>query len=394
MNETRILDHTLHGLITIRLMDAPPSAVRELEFLLGPSVGRPAEQPDITIIYAGGLSSGGGLRHIGLNESAFDTQRFFLLNERGRGATFDFERLGEPCTFVCEPGGSVFPYLLPVISLRLLRKGYVMLHAASFVYEGTGVLVTGWQKGGKTETLLGFMAAGAQYLADEWTILSPAEGKMWGIPGTLQIWDWHLRHLPEYWARLRPAERARLRLLRLYQRAYRYVPRGWRGRGPGGQWLERLSLDGGNALVGQVRSAPGRLFGEQVRQGPAPIDVVFLAGVGAAVHLAPVTPAEIARRMVASLAFERRALLARYEQFRFAFPNRRNELLESARKLELEYLGQALRGRPAYEIVHPYPVPLHALYEACAPALPREHGAQRQDAVAVHSNTVTSAQIA
>lgn len=379
MNETPIIDHTLHGLITIRLVNAPPQAARELEFLLGPSEGRPAEQPDVCITYADGLPSGGDLRYIGLNESAHDAERFYLLNERGRRATFDFERLGEPCTFVCEPGGSVFPYLLPVISLRLLRKGYLMLHAASFEYEGSGVLVTGWQKGGKTETLLAFMAAGAGYLADEWTILSPAEGKMWGIPGTLQIWDWHLRYLPEYWARLRPAERARLRLLRLYQAAYRRMPRGLRGRGPGGEWLERLSLDGGNALVGQARSAPERLFRGQVRQGPSPIDMTFLASVGAGLHLAPVAPSDIARRMAASLAFERRALLARYEQFRFAFPERRNEFLETARARETEYLSRALEGRPAYEIVHPYPVPLHALYQACAPVLPREHVEKRHE---------------
>lgn len=389
MNETPNIDHTLHGLITIRLVNAPQQAARELEFLLGPSEGRPAEQPDVCITYAGELPSGGDLRFIGLNESAHDAERFYLLNERGGRATFDFERLGEPCTFVCEPGGSVFPYLLPVIGLRLLRKGYLMLHAAAFEYEGAGVLVTGWQKGGKTETLLAFMAAGARYLADEWTILSPAEGKMWGIPGTLQIWDWHLRYLPEYWARLRPAERARLRLLRLYQRAYRHVPRGWRGRGPGGEWLERLSLDGGNALAGQARSAPQRLFREQIRHGPAPIDVVFLAGVGAGLHLAPVTPSDIASRMVASLAFERRALLARYEQFRFAFPERRNELLETARALELEYLSQALGSRPAYEIVHPYPVPLHALYEACAPVLPREHSETRHAAVGAPLGALT-----
>jgi hypothetical protein len=384
--ETHIIDYTVHGLITIRLVDPPPSAVRELEFLLGPSEGRPAEEPDVCITYVEGLSSRGALRYIGLNESAYDSEGFYLLNERGRRATFDFERLGEPCTFVCERGGSIFPYLLPVISLRLLRKGYVMLHAASFAYEGTGVLVMGWQKGGKTETLLAFMAAGAQYLADEWTILSPAEGKMWGVPGALQVWDWHLRYLPEYWARLRPAERARLRLLRLYQRAYHHVPRGWRGRGPGGQWLERLSLDGGNALVGQTRSAPQRLFREQVRQGSAPIDVAFLAGVGTALRLETVTPSEIARRMVASLAFERRALLARYEQFRFAFPDRHSEILETAREREFEYLNQALEGRPAYEIVHPYPVPLHALYEACMPVLPQEHAEKPHDAVVVHSS--------
>ncbi len=364
------VDYSLHGLVTIRLTGAPRAALGELEYLLGPSTGHPAAEPDIRITYASSdadLGPRASLRLIGLHESAFDAGRFYLLNDHGRRAAFDFERLGEPCEFVCAPGASVFPYLLPVIGLRLLRKGYVMLHAASLVHEGTGVLVTGWQKGGKTETLLAFMAAGGQYLADEWTILSPAEGRMWGISGTLQIWDWHLRYMPQYWARLRPAERSRLRLLRLYQRVYRALPAGWRGRGPAGEWLERLSLDGGVSLVGQARSAPARLFAGQLWDGAAPIDVVFLAGVGAAVNVAPIDPADIARRMVASLAFERRGLMARYDQYRYAFPGRRNALLDSAGEREGELLGQALQGRPAYEVVHPYPVPLPKLFEVCGP---------------------------
>jgi hypothetical protein len=102
-------------------------------------------------------------------------------------------------------------------------------------------------------------------------------------------------------------------------------------------------------------------------------------------------PSHIARSMVASLAFERRALLARYEQFRFAFPERRSELLETARAREFEYLSQALEGRPAYEIVHPYPVPLHALYEACAPVLPGGRAEKQHDAVGMHSAALTQA---
>ncbi|MHB9091701.1 MAG: hypothetical protein ACYC7H_09790 [Chloroflexota bacterium] len=363
----RIVDYSLRGLVTIRLVNATASAEAELEYLLGPSQGQPAAEPDIRINFDANLGGREHLRFVGLNEAAFDQEDFYLLNHGGRRATFACDRLGDPITFNCEPGASVFPYLLSVVGLRLLAKGYVMLHAASLVHEGRGILVTGWQKGGKTEMLLAYMAAGAQYLADEWTILSPGEGKMWGVPGTLQVWDWHLRSLPQYWRRIRPRERTRLRLLRLYQRLFRLVPAGWHGRGAAGQWLHRLSLDGGNARWGQSRSAPVLLFGKNVRSVAAPVDLVFLAGVGHAVSVGPVPADEVARRMVASLAFERRSLTTLYQHFRYAFPERRSELLETAGQREGEYLRQAFQGKPAYEVLHPYPVPLNSLFEATLP---------------------------
>ncbi|MCL5110618.1 MAG: hypothetical protein M1401_17485 [Chloroflexi bacterium] len=371
-------DYTLHGLVTIRLVDAPAEARAELAWLLGPSQGQPAAEPDVTIRYVPRLPRREGLQYVGLHEAAFDEEEFYLVGPQGQLATFPFARLGGPSEFLCEPGVSILSYLLPVLGLRLLAKGYVMLHAASLVHEGKGVLVTGWQKGGKTETLLAFMRAGAQYLGDEWTILSPAEGKMWGIAGTLQIWDWHLRQQPDLWRRLRPAERNRLRLLRAYQHLYGLLPSAWRGRGAGGEWLRRLSLDGGNALWGQARSAPARLFGENLWRGPAPVDVVFLAGIGPKVQVVPLEAVEVARRMIASLAFERRSLTALYQEFRYAFPERHNDLLDTASDHEERLLRQSLCGTLAHQVLHPYPVSLSLLYQSCLP-LVRQVEAEPQE---------------
>ncbi len=75
-------------------------------------------------------------------------------------------------------------------------------------------------------------------------------------------------------------------------------------------------------------------------------------------------PEEVAQRMAASLAYERSSLIAAYNQFRFAFPDRRNNFLESVREQEQRLLTRALRDVPTYELVHPYPVSLHELYDA------------------------------
>jgi hypothetical protein len=71
--------------------------------------------------------------------------------------------------------------------------------------------------------------------------------------------------------------------------------------------------------------------------------------------------------MVSSQAFERAALTTAYQEFRYAFPDRVNPLLETARERELLLLTRALADVPAHEVRHPYPVRLHDLYAAVAP---------------------------
>ena len=363
-----VIDHSVHGLVTLRFVRAPQQVMDGVVRELGPSQGVPSDQPDVCVTFTDKLSRSPALRFVDLNQAAFDEESFYLLDDGGRRTGVDFDRLGERCELVCERGVSSIPLLVPIVGLRLLRKGHVLLHSSSFVYEGKGILVTGWKKGGKTEMLLPFMDAGAHYVADEWTIVDGETGMLRGLSGIVQIWSWHYRHLPQYWARLRPADRRRLRLLRLYQRLYRAIPSAARGRSLPFQVLHRLSLEGGVPLLGQTRSVPQALFGDHVWQGPARLDRVFLASVTqGATRVLPAEPHEIARRMVASLAYERRDLLVAYDQFRFAFPARANEVIETAREQELRLLSQALAGRPAYEICHPYPVPLRDLYEAAVP---------------------------
>ena len=151
----------------------------------------------------------GYLRLLGLHDAAFDEEHFYLLDPQRRRARVDLTRLGEPCEILCEREIARIPLLIPILGLYLSAARHVLLHAASFVHRGRGVLVTGWQKGGKTETLLPFTAAGADYLADEWTVVGGAERGMYGLSAVARLWDWQLREVPEYWERITPAQRTR-----------------------------------------------------------------------------------------------------------------------------------------------------------------------------------------
>ena len=216
--------------------------------------------------------------------------------------------------------------------------------------------------------LLAFMAAGAEYLADEWAIVSGDGQALYGLPSILQIWSWHLRYLPKYWARLDRRQRNRLRILRLYQRLYRLITAKREPAGFPFDVLHRLSIEGGNSGIGQVRSPPERLFDEEVSYSPASIERLFFATSSEGPTTArAIEGIEVARRMVASLSWERRHLMAAYQQFKFAFPNRRNSWLEDVEVHELDLLSQAFASKGAYEVSHPYPVALDELLRAAAP---------------------------
>jgi hypothetical protein len=80
-----------------------------------------------------------------------------------------------------------------------------------------------------------------------------------------------------------------------------------------------------------------------------------------------IDPLEVARRMVFSHQHERLDFLSSYLQFRFAFPERINPILEEAEQLERESLERVLAGKACYAVHHPYPVSIPALFDAMRP---------------------------
>jgi hypothetical protein len=85
------------------------------------------------------------------------------------------------------------------------------------------------------------------------------------------------------------------------------------------------------------------------------------------ISIEPVDAVDIARRMVHSLQYEQSGFMGYYRMFRFAFPERANEVIDSTEQRQNELLQRALAGREAYAVYHPYPVSLPALFDAVAP---------------------------
>jgi hypothetical protein len=302
----------------------------------------------------------GPRRLFGTGEYAATDEHFLLLRGAGKQpveVTLPFDALGHRPTLRCTPGSVPVPLLVPVLNVTALASGIVPMHAAAFDLDGLGVLVTGWSRSGKTETLLAFGDRGARYVGDEWVYLHP-DGTLTGLQEPMRVWSWHLRQLDGRAPSLPLTTRASFAVLDRATEATAARPLPGKVRR-----LRHLLSEQRN-----VRIPPQRLLPVTDR---TELDVVILTESHDedAITVEPVDPMDVARRMAAMLPVERAPLLAAYQAFRYAFPDRRSDLLDGAEEFERDLLPRALDGVPALRVRHPYPFSFPAMADALGPWL-------------------------
>jgi hypothetical protein len=364
-----LVDFDLHGLVGIRLAGATKHDAAAVARQLGPIECQLEREPDIVVRFVDRLDGRGQLRYLGVDKAAFNDDDFLVLRAKHKARTrvrIPFEDAGGPCEIVCERGLPAVPLLIPIVNLTALAKGALPLHAAAFTFRGIGVITTGWSKGGKTESLLGFMSEGAEYVGDEWIYLSGDGRRMYGIPEPIRVWDWHLSSLPRYRASVSKTDRMRLAALRTLVRGMERVADGF---GAPARFCRR-SLPLVTTQL-HVDLPPERVFAAPRRSLEGSPRKVFwvVSHERPEIVVEPLDPAEIAERMVFSLEEERASFLSYYHMFRFAFPKRHNALLERTEEMEREILHRVLADKDCYVAYHPHPFSIPALVEAMRPHL-------------------------
>lgn len=366
-----VLDYDVNGVVRIRAIFATDADVALMTRLFGTPLAA-AGEPDLTVRFSPEIAVK-GVRYLGLNSAAFTDDDFYLLGSKSGhvDARIPFDTLGQPCEIVCRSGLGFVPLLFDAITLTCIRKGFVALHGSAFVHEGAGVLVLGWEKGGKTETLLAFANHGAHYAGDEIVMLAGDGRSMFGIPVPISIWDWNFNQIPA----LLPPFGLRKRILFGLVRGLVAL----RDTNPTGRRDRSLLTRALDALIKPLRAKlriwalPARLFEGRTWPGMAPVDLVVLSlsHDRPDVTVEPCDPMDVASRMCGSNERERTRLLDHYRAFRFAFPNRPNALLDSIDEQQGALLRQALGGKKAFAVHHPYPVPFESLFRQMAALVAR-----------------------
>jgi len=363
IDHSQPVDYDIHGLVGVRLVAPSPANVAAVSAQIGPPSSKPLRHPDIVVRYADNLAAG-PLRHVDLGKTASSEAGFIVFPDGdGKGkVSIPFERIGTECEILCERSVGWIPLLIPIVNLTALRKHRcVPIHASAFVHEGTGVLVTGWIKSGKTEALLAFSQHGATYIGGEWVLLDSTGDNMYGLPGTFRMWDWHRRRLPN--GQHIGRNGLMFQLIRFLDVAQQFTPEGWSRFGP-----LKLLREAMPALRRQLnfRVEPSIIFGDRCKHLTGHPDKIFVGMVHSeeGMRIEPAEPAMVADQLVTAMEFELTSLLSHYRAFKFAFPGMRNDFLENLREHFRSALREALAAKEIYMLYHPYPVSLQDLYLA------------------------------
>ncbi len=308
------VDYNVHDVVGVRLVNAQRIDVAAVTRQLGPFRRHLNRSPDVTIRFVEQLSLD-RTWNIEIYQTAFSDYDFYIFNDKQSvTARIAFDEIGQRSVIVSQTGMDHVPLLIPILHLTALKADYVALNASAFVYQDKGIVATGWSKGGKTEALLAFGLKGAPYVADQWTLLSGDGERMFGLPRNAGLWEWSL------------TDRSRDQPGRIRQFSFiRPLPRG------------------------KVR--PAKFF-------------LLIAGRSSEIVIEPSDPLEVAERMISATEYEQVPFMQKYLSFKYAFPGRRNQLIEDARDLQYDILRRALAGKEAYTVWHPYLVALPRLFDA------------------------------
>jgi len=353
------VDFDIHGLVGVRLVAPSPANVTAVSAQIGPPSSRLLRRPDIVVRYVDRLSTG-TLHYVDLGKTASSKAGFIVFPEGdGEGkVSIPFEQIGSDCEIFCERRVGWIPLLISIINLTALKKHRcVPIHASAFVHKGTGVLVTGWVKSGKSEALLAFSQHGATYVGGEWVLLSCDGNTMYGLPGTFRMWEWQRRQLSHL--QNMGGNGGTFRFIRFLDAVQRAMPKGLASFGP-----LKLLREGMPALRRQLnfRVEPKAIFGDRCGHLTGPTDIGMVHS-DERVLIEPAEPATVADQLASAMEFELTSLMSHYRAFKFAFPGMRNEFLEKVHDVLHGALRQALAAKEIYTLYHPYPVSFRNLFQ-------------------------------
>jgi hypothetical protein len=359
-----IVDYDIHGLAGIRLVDPAPSDVAAVSALVGPSSAL-RETPDVTLRFVGDLRPAGRVSWIEPQSLGFGEDGLLLYGaDFGAGPTacLTLEGTGSRWELRCRSAQGSMPLLRPLVDLVISERGVLPLHASGFTYRGSGVVIAGWARSGKTTALLAFMERGAAYIGDDRVYLRTEERGIYGLAQPIGLRATHLNELPCLARAVGVRGRSRLRLCGALERTA-----GLAARLEGlGELPRRVAAAAGEA---SVPVSPRRLFAECPLQGRLDKAFLAIAHESLEVRLEPVEPRRLAERLLFSIRAERLALWRLYYAFRFAFPGQAEAFCEEGEAAEMERLAEALEGCETYALYHPYPAPVQAMQDALAPVL-------------------------
>ncbi len=241
-------------------------------------------------------------------------ETFFIRDHDGSKASLPFHHPHGQREIVAErafrPATLYVLAIEPFLELALLSQGCSFVHSSAFERDGRRILLAAAGHVGKTSFLLRALAAGALYLADDWSVLS-ADGDLLAYPRPLRLFEYNTEDLPAVRGRLPVGRRAlhatvsairhgygRLRSSNAF--AHRLLGK-----------LVDLAVQTSQVYVPAERLSSARA----APRGALSVACFMTSWDGGTLDLSPSSPERLARRIAASYAHEQSGFLDAYEQY-------------------------------------------------------------------------------
>ena len=355
-------DFNLFGVLGIRLVNPEEIHIKSISRLTGITPSAINGKPDITITYTDKIDSK-NLTFVGL-DAGFDYSNFYLLkkNQQLNKVIIPFDKIGNRCEIICEKSITEIPMLNYIINLSFLSKNWIAVHSSSFVYDEKGVLVLGWTKGGKTETLISFLTNGAKFVSDEWTIISEFGKSLYGMPVAICIWEFYFNEVKNILPKISPHKKFVFSLIHFIQSIYKLGVRFGFQNSEAIKIIKRISDRAKKNL--NIRVLPKDLINIKIAETAAPLHkVIFsVSSQNNEMTINKISAQEVIERMIQSNREEYSSLFSYYSAFRFAFPDRKNALFEKFDELQKKIFDSCFAGKDIYKVIHPYPAPINKMY--------------------------------
>ena len=327
-------------------------------------------EPEIVVRFVDRLETS-NLIFLGLDYAAFDKEKFYLISDpvSKKKASIPFDKIGQKIEIVCEKGVTSIPLLNHIVNFYLIKNNFVPIHSSGFYFNNKGILVMGWTKGGKTETLLSFANHGAEYVGDEWVVLKPDGSEMSGLHVPVTIWKWQLSYIKKIVKNIGLVNKIIFSTISILEasnnisikfKLEKIFP--FKLLGQGLPHLRKLL---------KIRKSPEDLFKDKIRNGMIKLDAIVLALSQESNEIVAkeCEAEEIIKRMIHSNDYEQLPFFEFYKAFKYAFPERNNEFLDNIKNIQSGLLLNALERKKSFKILHPYPVSFEALFSKLNSAL-------------------------
>jgi len=360
----------IYGVVGIRFENISKNEVNSVVNNFPISKSELGREPDIIVRFVDRLKSS-GLIFLGLDFAAFDKDNFYLISDsqERKKVSIPFDKIGQKMEIICEKGIKSVPLLNHIINFYLIKNNFIPIHSSGFYFDRKGILVMGWTKGGKTETLLSFANHGAEYVGDEWVVLSKDGSEMYGLPVPVTIWKWQLAYIKNLINNVGLSNKAVFASISMLESVYKVI---------GKLRLDKISpfkflgqgLPYAKKLL-KLRKSPEELFKGKIRNGKTNLDVIVLAlsHESNEITVRKCEAEEIVNRMIHSNDYEQLPFFEFYKAFQYAFPEKDNEFLNNIRNTHATLLRKALEGKNSFKMSHPYPVSFEVLFSELNSAL-------------------------